>query len=208
MSLSVWLSLFLASWIFSLSPGPGSVLSMTNGYNYGVRHSIYGIFGLILGLWIVFLFVIVGIGAVVNTSTLLFNILKWLGVLYLLYLGFKQIFSKASKITISKKNGDKPKARSLITQGILLNTVNPKVYIFFLAVIPLFITPENPLHLQYPIIALTFGFTDLVIMILYSVFAVKVLGYLKDEKHIVFLNKIFGILFILAAIALSLFRQI
>lgn len=205
MDFDIWVSLFLASWVFSLSPGPGSVFSMTNGFNYGFNYGIFGVLGLILGLWIVFLFVVVGVGAIVNTSELVFSIVKWIGVAYLFYLGIKQITSKASTINInSLKQELKP--ISLITQGVMLNLVNPKVYIFFLAIIPLFMSAEYSLYTQYLAISLTFGFTDLIIMSGYTLFASKLLSYLKSESHILIVNKVFGTLFILASIALAIFR--
>lgn len=90
----------------------------------------------------------------------------------------------------------------------MLNSVNPKGYIFMLAVIPQFIDSGNSLAPQYIAIALTFAFTDLVVMAGYTGLASKALGYLKTEQHVAMLNRIFGTLFMVAAIVLATFQRV
>jgi len=207
MKFDIWITCFLASWIFSLSPGAGSVFAMTNGINHGFKRGYFGVAGLILGLWTVFLAVVVGLGAIIQASPMAFNVLKWAGVAYLFYLGFDQWRSKGSPIKIDQNQGDKTRLTSLITKGWALNVVNPKGYIFMLAVIPQFIDYGTPLQMQYLLIALTFAFTDLVVMAGYTGLAAKALSYLKTEKQMSMLNKVFGILFMAAAAILATFHQ-
>lgn len=204
----LWIACFLASWIFSLSPGAGSVFSMTNGLNYGFKKGYFGVIGLVIGLWTVFLAVVVGLGAVIQASPLTFNILKWAGVAYLFYLGYSQWRSKGSPISVKRGEGDQTSALSLITKGVALNVINPKGYIFMLAVIPQFIEYKNPLNIQYFQIALTFAFTDLVVMAGYTGLAAKALTYLKTESQMGMLNKVFGFLFMAAAVLLTTFHQV
>jgi homoserine/homoserine lactone efflux protein len=180
---------------------------MTNGLNHGFRSGFAGIIGLIFGLWIVFFGVVVGLGAIVQASPLAFNAIKWAGVAYLFYLGIVQFLSKASPIKVEQDGGSTVKSWTLISKGIALNAVNPKGYVFMLAVIPQFLNTSEPLTPQYLIIALTFAFTDLVVMMGYSGLAAKALSYLKKESHIAMLNKVFGILFVLASIVLATFTQ-
>lgn len=208
MSIDTWITCFLASWIFSLSPGAGSVFSMTNGLNYGFRRGYLGVIGLVLGLWAVFLAVVVGLGALIQASPLAFNLIKWAGVAYLFYLGFGQWRSKGSPIQVDRHEGSKVGAMELIGKGIALNAVNPKGYIFMLAVIPQFIDSAAPLSIQYLIVALTFAFTDLVVMAGYTGLAAKALAYLKTEQQVSVLNKVFGGLFMLAAVVLATFQRV
>lgn len=208
MNVNTWVTCFLASWIFSLSPGAGSVFSMTNGLNYGFRRGYLGVIGLVLGLWAVFLAVVVGLGALIQTSPVAFNVIKWAGVAYLFYLGLDQWRSKGSPIQVAQTEGLKVSAMGLIGKGVALNAVNPKGYIFMLAVIPQFIDSNAPLGIQYLIVALTFAFTDLVVMAGYTGLAAKALAYLKTEQHMSMLNKVFGALFMLAAIVLATFQRV
>jgi homoserine/homoserine lactone efflux protein len=208
MNIDIWVTCFLASWIFSLSPGAGSVFAMTNGLNYGFRRGYLGVIGLVLGLWAVFLAVVVGLGALIQASPLAFNLIKWAGVAYLFYLGFSQWRSKGSPIQVGLHDGSKVGAMELIGKGIALNAINPKGYIFMLAVIPQFIDSAAPLPIQYVIVALTFAFTDLVVMAGYTGLAAKALAYLKTEQHMSVLNKVFGGLFMLAAVVLATFQRV
>ncbi len=208
MNINTWITCFLASWIFSLSPGAGSVFSMTNGLNHGFRRGYLGVIGLVLGLWAVFLAVVVGLGALIQASPLAFNLIKWAGVMYLFYLGLDQWRTKGSPVQVARLDGMKVSAMELIGKGIALNAVNPKGYIFMLAVIPQFIDSGAPLSTQYLIVALTFAFTDLVVMAGYTGLAAKALAYLKTEQHVSALNKVFGGLFMLAAVVLATFQRV
>jgi homoserine/homoserine lactone efflux protein len=208
MKLDIWITCFLASWIFSLSPGSGSVFAMTNGLNYGFKRGYFGVLGLVLGLWTVFLAVVVGLGAVIQASPLAFNVLKWAGVAYLFYLGFVQWRSSGSPVMIDRQDVNKVGLWQIVSKGLALNVVNPKGYIFMLAVIPQFIDFKSPLTTQYLAIALTFAFTDLVVMAGYTGLASKALAYLKTEEQMRMLNKVFGTLFMVAAIVLATFQQV
>lgn len=208
MNIDTWITCFLASWIFSLSPGAGSVFSMTNGLNYGFKRGYLGVVGLVLGLWVVFLAVVVGLGAIIQASPLAFNAIKWAGVAYLFYLGFDQWRSKGSPINIARTELSQIGVFQIIGKGLALNVVNPKGYIFMLAVIPQFLDSKAPLAGQYLAVALTFAFTDLVVMAGYTGLASKALGYLKTEQHVAMLNKVFGGLFMLAALILATFQRV
>ncbi|MFG2981802.1 LysE family transporter [Streptomyces sp. NPDC048258] len=207
MPMSVWITCFAASWIFSLSPGSGSVFSMSNGLNYGFRRGYLGAVGLVIGLWAVFLAVVVGLGVVIQASPIAFNVLKWAGVAYLFYLGLSQWRSKASPITLGQKEKARIGALEIIGKGISLNLINPKGYIFMLAVIPQFIVAGLPLTPQYLAVALTMAFTDLVVMAGYTGLASRVALRLKTESQVNTLNKVFGALFMVAAVVLATFQQ-
>ena len=181
---------------------------MSSGLKYGFKRGYFGVIGLVLGLWIVFLAGVVGLGAIIQASPLAFNILKWAGVAYLFYLGLDQWRSKGSPVKVKEEHGTPVSIMSLIAKGVALNVVNPKGYIFMLAVIPQFIEYSAPLTPQYLIIAMTFAFTDLVVMAGYTGLAAKALVYLKTEAHMSMLNKVFGALFMAAAMVLATFHQV
>jgi len=208
MNINTWVTCFLASWIFSLSPGAGSVFSMTNGLNHGFRRGYMGVLGLVLGLWAVFLAVVVGLGALIQASPLAFNLIKWAGVAYLFYLGVSQWRSKGTPVQIARQDASNTSTLDLIGKGIALNAVNPKGYLFMLAVIPQFIDSSASLPSQYVVVALTFAFTDLVVMAGYTGLASKALVYLKTERQVSTLNKVFGMLFMVAAVILATFQRV
>ena len=96
MPLSTWLTFFLASWAISFSPGAGAISAMSSGLKYGFARGYRNTAGLIMGILFQFVVVAVGLGAVLATSEMAFNVVKYLGVAYLIYLGVRQIRTDAA----------------------------------------------------------------------------------------------------------------
>ncbi|NLB31363.1 MAG: LysE family transporter [Alcaligenaceae bacterium] len=203
MVFSVWLALFLAAWAISISPGPGAVASMAAGLRYGMWPGAALVCGLIVGYTIQFIISVVGVAAVIKTSPLLFEIIKWVGVSYLIYLGIKQYRSPVSMIRVDVSNMPSATAGKLFMQGFLVDITNPKAAIFLLAVIPQFVDPTGPLMLQYVLICLTLCAVDLVIMLGYVALAANLVKLLKNPHITARINKIFGVCFILAALSMA-----
>jgi homoserine/homoserine lactone efflux protein len=207
MELSTWLTFFAASWAISISPGPGAVAAMSAGLNHGFRFGCVTIVGLILGIWSQLLIVGVGLGALIAASSAAFAMVKWLGVAYLVWLGIAQWRAPARPMVAVQGTGDMTTRRSLILKAWMINIVNPKGTLFFLAVVPQFIHLHQPLLPQYLIIGGTLAFTDMVVMTGYTAFASKVLGTLKEPSHIRAMNRSFGSLFIVAGVLLAVFKR-
>jgi len=180
---------------------------MASGLKYGFRRGYWTTIGLILGILIQFLIVAVGLGALLAASELAFGIVKWLGVLYLIYLGWKQFRTDAAPVGIEPQTPPPFKARELILRGCLINIVNPKGTVFLLAVVPQFLDTAQPLTPQYAALAATLCFTDLVAMGCYTTLASRILKLLRSRRHIRWLNRAFGALFILAGTVLASFSH-
>ncbi|MPT36917.1 MAG: threonine transporter RhtB, partial [Achromobacter sp.] len=97
--------------------------------------------------------------------------------------------------------------RELVMRGFLINTMNPKGTVFLLAVVPQFVDTALPLTPQYAALAGTLAFTDLVAMGIYTLLAARVLRLLRSARHIRWMNRTFGSLFILAGVFLASFRR-
>jgi homoserine/homoserine lactone efflux protein len=211
MEWSTWLALFAASWAISLSPGAGAIAAMSSGLSHGFRRGYFMTFGLILGILTQVVLVSAGLGALIAASSLGFAIVKWLGVAYLVWLGWSQWHAPATPMVAATDAGDGDAApvtrRSLVLRGWGINAVNPKGTVFLLAVVPQFLDLGHLLLPQYAVVAATLGFTDLVVMAGYTALAAKVLSALKSEAHIRTLNRSFGALFIGAASLLATFKR-
>ena len=145
MTLETWLAFFVACWVISLSPGAGAVASMSAGLRYGFLRGYWNALGLQLALLMQIAVVAAGLGAVLATSELAFNLIKWFGVAYLVYLGWKQWVAAPGEIAAGE--GERPLGRplTLVLRGFLVNASNPKAIIFILAVLPQFLDPKAPL---------------------------------------------------------------
>lgn len=207
MTLSTWLTFFLASWAISFSPGAGAISAMSSGLKYGFARGYWNTAGLIMGILFQFVVVGIGLGAVLATSEAAFNVVKYLGVAYLIYLGIRQIRTDAAPVAVDTGNPNKVSIRDLIVRGFMINTMNPKGTVFLLAVVPQFVDPGLALVPQYSALAATLAFTDLVAMGVYTLLAARVLRLLRDARHIRWMNRTFGSLFIIAGVFLATFRR-
>ncbi|PAU89735.1 threonine transporter RhtB [Pseudomonas sp. WN033] len=207
MALETWLAFFVACWIISLSPGAGAIASMASGLQYGFSRGYWTALGLQLGLLVQIAIVAAGVGAVLATSALAFTLIKWFGVLYLLYLALRQW--QAPPAPVLDEQAPRPTGRplSLVLRGLLINVSNPKAVVFMLAVLPQFINPAQPLLPQYGVMALTMVGVDLVVMAGYTGLAAKVLRLLRSPGQQRLVNRGFAGLFAGAAGLLALVKR-
>lgn len=202
MEFDVWLTLFLASLAISISPGAGAVVSMNHGIKYGLKKSYAAIFGLQAGLFIQTFVVVIGLGALITKSVMLFNIIKWIGVAYLVYLGLSKIFEKVEMPEEGEHLASYSAKKSFLT-STLVNLTNAKATVFLVAFIPQFLNPNESLWLQFIIIVSTLCIIDIFVMTGYSSMASKLKFLIKDIKAMKIQNRITGSFLILAAIFMS-----
>lgn len=206
MEFSTWLALFAASWAISVSPGAGAVAAMNAGLTHGFKRGYITTVGLILGIMTQLVLVGAGLGAIVASSNIAFEAVKWFGVAYLIWLGMAQWRAPLSQARV-ERGQRRETAGQMIVKGWLINAANPKGTVFLLAVVPQFMNLSESLWLQYLIIGATLAFTDLVVMAGYTALAARIFQYLKSPRHVRFLNRTFGSLFILAGLSLSFFKR-
>lgn len=207
MELHTWLAFFAASWLISLSPGTGAVSCMAAGLRHGFARAFWNIVGLQCGIMFVLVLVAGGLGAVLAASSYAFDAVKAIGVAYLVYLGIQQWYSTVAAITTGHADTGNGTPRQLLLNGFTVNATNPKGILFMLAVLPQFIDPARPQVPQYTICGATLLFTDLVVMSGYTAFASRVLRLLRGERHIRWLNRTFGAVFVAAGVVLASFKR-
>jgi homoserine/homoserine lactone efflux protein len=202
MDFNIWLTLLIASIAISVSPGAGAVVSINYGIKYGLKKSYAAIFGLQLGLLIQTFVVVIGLGAIISKSVLIFNIIKWVGVAYLIYSGLSKIFEKVESVDEAEKINDYNPKKAFIG-ATLINLTNMKATVFLVAFIPQFLNPNESLWLQFMIIALTLCAIDILVMTGYSGLASKLKFLIKDVKAMKIQNRITGSFLILAALFMA-----
>ncbi|MFW3896382.1 LysE family transporter [Pseudomonas putida] len=207
MSLETWLAFFAACWVISLSPGAGAIASMSCGLQYGFWRGYWNALGLQLGLILQIAIIAAGVGAVLAASATAFQVIKWFGVAYLVYLAVKQW--RALPADLSDESAVRPIGRplSLVFRGFLVNVSNPKALVFMLAVLPQFINPHEALLPQYVMITVTMISVDLLVMAGYTGLASKVLRLLRTPKQQRRMNRTFAGLFLGAATLLATIRR-
>ena len=160
----------ITSLIIVASPGTGAIYTIAAGLSRGARASFVAAFACTLGIVPHLLAAVLGLTAILHTSALAFNVVKYAGVAYLLYMAWHSL-RETGALKIETKQDRRTDARVII-DGVLINVLNPKLSIFFVAFLPQFIEARdaNPLpqmlSLSGVFMAMTF-----VVFALYGVFA-------------------------------------
>lgn len=126
-----------ASFIFTIAPGPDLIFLITQTYNHGARAGLPTAMGLALGNLIHTLAAALGISLIFQASATAFSVLKILGAAYLLFLAYEVMVKRTADSSQSIMRSQ----QSLFLRGILMNVLNPKVVLFYLAFLPQFATP-------------------------------------------------------------------
>ncbi|MET4432143.1 LysE family transporter [Mycolicibacterium sp. 624] len=207
MAWEIWLAFIGAAVLIAVSPGAGAIQSMATGLTHGVRRGYWSILGLEIGLMLQLLLVALGLGALVTSSIVAFNVVKWIGVAYLIYLAVRQWRTATRDLREQVGAATEGGRAALVLRGFLVNATNPKGLVFFLAVLPQFVVPTAPLVPQYLAIGVTMVAVDVVVMGLYTGLAVRLLHWLHTPRQQTIVNRVFSGLFATAAVVLSLVRR-
>lgn len=205
MTIDWWLTYLLTTFILSLSPGSGAINTMSTGISHGYRGTVASICGLQVGLSIHIVLVGIGLGALLANSVLAFDILKWLGAAYLIWLGIQQ-WRAAGALDLHAIASAIPRRR-LFKRAVLVNLTNPKSIVFLAALFPQFIMPHEPQAAQYLVLGMTTVVVDVLVMIGYATLATRISGWLKGPRQMQTLNRIFGSLFVLIGALLATARK-
>ena len=207
MEFHLWLAFLAASWAISLSPGPGAVAVMSASIRHGFARGYLATLGLVLGFLTQLVVVAVGLGALIATSALAFAVVKWAGVVYLVYLGFRQWRAPATPPVADAAIASAVSRTRIVAEAWALNAVNPKGTAFMLAIVPQFVTPAAPLLPQYAAIGATLAFTDLVVNAGYAAAAARLMRVLRTPRRVRIVNRVFGGVFVGLGAVLATFRR-
>lgn len=198
------LSIFFAtSLLLAIAPGPDNIFVLTQSIVFGRKAGIIVTLGLATGLVFHTIIVTLGISTIFQTSIVAFNVLKYIGASYLLFLAWKSFKASSSKIDISKRK--KLSSWQLYSRGIIMNIINPKISIFFLAFLPQFTnSAKGSISLQLIVLGIIFILATLIVFSLVAQMS-GVIGYWisKSKKGEVLINRVTTMIFI--SLALKIF---
>lgn len=194
----------LTSLVIVASPGTGVLYTIAAGLSRGARASIVAAFGCTLGIVPHIAAAVTGLAAVLHTGALAFEIIKYLGVAYLLYMAWKTILDRG---TLTVEEEQVPRSvRRTVADGILLNILNPKLSIFFFAFLPQFVSPNqvNALPMMLLLSGAFMGIT-FVVFTGYGIFAASMRRHVISRPAVVrWMRRTFAAAFVAMGAKLAL----
>lgn len=204
MEFQLWIYYALAVLVLTASPGPMVLLCVTTSVKDGFNSAMYSAIGGLTAILLILTLSFTGLGVIVMSSQFLFDIIKYTGAIYLIYLGYKAFTSNQENYKFSNKNDISKKDKiSLLTKGFVVGISNPKALVFFIALLPQFINPNDPLLIQYLILVTTFAIPELIWLTIYSYMGAKSSHWFLEEGRAKFFNRITGGVFVGAGVLLS-----
>ena len=176
-------SFSLATAVLAISPGPDNIFVLTQSIVNGKKYGFATVFGLMTGCIIHTTLVAFGVSAIINNDKSLFFLLKVFGASYLLFLAYK-VYQSDAEIVFSTENIHKKSILQLFKTGFLMNVLNPKVTIFFLAFFPQFLfSRELSTVIQFYILGVIFIFISFIIFGSIAFLGGKISDYMLQNKQ-------------------------
>ena len=186
-------------------PGPGSIYTVSTGLFRGWRASIAAATGCTAGIIPHLLASSLGLSTLIHMSSLAFQFIKYLGAAYLLYLAWS-MWRETGSLQFSQTDQKNPSMINLAGRAVLINLLNPKLSLFFLGFLPLFVEPssDSPM-LQFLWLSTIFMLMTLAIFILYGLFAHATSShFLKSKTSSIWIQRVLAAIFAGLGIKLSL----
>jgi threonine/homoserine/homoserine lactone efflux protein len=211
MDLQLWLFYFASAIGLSLTPGPNGLLVLSHGMRFGWRQTLPTAIGGVAGFMVLIAASLAGLGALLTASERAFELAKWIGAAYLVYLGIRTWRAPAPAVT--RQPPATPQAiaqdaapaapgtptaavswRQRLSEGFIVAISNPKALIFFAAFLPQFMQPEVALWLQFLILGGTFGLIELLYELMVARAAQQIAPWLGRNGR--WFNRVAGATFV------------
>jgi threonine/homoserine/homoserine lactone efflux protein len=194
----------LTSLIIVASPGTGVLYTLAAGLSRGSRASVVAAFGCTLGIVPHMAAAIMGLAALLHTSAVAFETLKYLGVAYLLYMAWNALKEKGA-LSVEKEVGPRS-ATQVIVSAILINILNPKLSIFFFAFLPQFVSAEEPHPLSRMFeLSSVFMLLTFAVFVGYGLFAASIRNHIISRPQVLtWMRRTFAAAFVALGVKLAI----
>jgi homoserine/homoserine lactone efflux protein len=198
MTIQSWLMYLTLVTVATATPGPAVLFIMTHSTLHGWRKAAFAALGNIVGLFCLGILAVAGLGTILKTSELIFNIVKYAGAAYLVYLGLKMIFQKRLDFHALKNQSTSTNMSShkLFFQALGVAMSNPKAIVFLTALFPQFIYVNKALIPQFSMLIATLMIFSFSFLMFYALLAHTAKIWLAKPSKMNAVNKISGTIFI------------
>ena len=197
MTIQSWLMYLMLVIVATSTPGPAVLFIMTNSTLYGWRKATFSALGNITGLFCMGILTVTGLGVILNASEIIFNVVKYFGAAYLIYLGIKLFFQKGPDFQSAQSHPIAANVPSIkiFFQAFGVAVSNPKAIVFLTALFPHFLNINEPLIPQFVILISTLMTLSFTFLMFYALMAHKVKTWLAKSSRVKFVSRTSGIIF-------------
>lgn len=184
MNYEVLSTFIIASTILAVAPGPDNIYVLTQSLVRGKKYGLATTVGLVSGCLVHTTLLAFGVSAIIKDSDQIFFTIKLFGAMYLFYLAYK-VFKSDAHLQLSNSEVPKKGLTQLFKQGFIMNVLNPKVTIFFLAFFPGFLFSDSLSHIiQFYILGLLFMLVTLIVFGLVAILSGSISNYIKGHDKL------------------------
>jgi threonine/homoserine/homoserine lactone efflux protein len=199
---------FIASLLLNLTPGNDMLYVASRSVSQGIKAGIVSAMGIFIGCFVHISAAVLGLSIIISKSAYLFQLIKFAGAAYLIYLGVKAFLLKPA---VNKADEKPAKANylKLFKQGILTNALNPKVAIFFLSFLPQFINPSSSFFkIQLFILGIWFAVQGTLVLIIVACILGKTKDFFRKNPRVwIIQEKITGLILVGLGIRIALITK-
>ena len=182
MPLELWLAYVATSAVVLAIPGPTILLVLSYSIAQGRKATLPVVAGVALGDSVAITLSLIGLGTLLATSALWFTVIKWMGGLYLVYLGLKLLRGAGKPISMNSEQNLPSSPRKLFGSAFIVTALNPKSIVFFIALLPQFISGSYPPVPQLWILGVTFVVLATIGATCYALFATSIRRFLASAR--------------------------
>jgi len=198
------LAVFIPTFFFvSITPGLCMTLAMTLGMSLGLRRTLWMMLGEVVGVALVAIAAVMGVAAVMLNYPQVFNVLRWVGGAYLIFVGIKMWRDKSQRLS-AQQLVVTPSNLALVSQGFVTAIANPKGWAFMISLLPPFLSLSKPLGLQLSVLVGIIMCSEFVCMTAYATGGKSLRLFLNRGDNLKWLNRIAGGLLIGVGVWLAL----
>src|SRR6266704_2881305 len=202
-----WLLFVMTEGVLCVTPGPAVLYVLSQAIRRGPAKSAWGSVGILSANIMYFALSATSLGAVIVASYKLFFLIKWLGAAYLVYLGLRSFFGKASVMSLPDSHNDSRSGPRILRDGFFLQAANPKALLFFTAILPQFIDEHHSVVFQILVLGVSSIMVEFFVLFAYGQLAGWALSTARSPRFEKVTNRVAGSLLIGAGIGLARLRR-
>jgi len=207
MRFETWFLFVVTEAVLSITPGPAVLFVLSQGLREGATKSVWASLGILSANAMYFVLSATSLGALIIASYDLFFLIKWAGAAYLVYLGVQCFFSKSPILKFPEVHSGSTRSFRIWRDGFLLQGANPKALLFFSAILPQFLDPNQSIAWQVFILGVSSIVVEFFILLAYGQLAGRTISLAKNPRFEKISNRIAGGLLIGAGLGLARLKR-